>query len=264
MTSAAEGSLKRYRYTGKERDEETGFSYHGARYYVSGLGTWISPDKAQIAPESPRYHYSGQNPMVYTDPTGFYQEPIHGALTYKLALAAGFSQKDAAQIALVTAGVDHDPLTEPTNPRNIRSGVTAKYHFASFEQAESDIRKDIDKGSAVNLVEFGKHLHTLEDVGFKDAPGPHRRALGPPVSFLGIYSLYSFGPPGYFCLCACYRIEQDRNWASDIRNGKGWGELVLGSHRRRSISGPSREQERTGNDIRLLEASRRGALRVSP
>ena len=30
--TAAEVSLKRYRWTGKERDEETGFSYHGARY----------------------------------------------------------------------------------------------------------------------------------------------------------------------------------------------------------------------------------------
>ena len=30
--SAAEVSLKRYRYTGKERDEETGLNYHGARY----------------------------------------------------------------------------------------------------------------------------------------------------------------------------------------------------------------------------------------
>ena len=28
--SAAEVSLKRYRYTGKERDEENGFTYHGA------------------------------------------------------------------------------------------------------------------------------------------------------------------------------------------------------------------------------------------
>ena len=30
----AEVSLKRYRYTGKERDEENGFTYHGVRYYA--------------------------------------------------------------------------------------------------------------------------------------------------------------------------------------------------------------------------------------
>jgi uncharacterized protein RhaS with RHS repeats len=29
---------KRYRYTGKERDEESGLYYHGARYYAPWLG----------------------------------------------------------------------------------------------------------------------------------------------------------------------------------------------------------------------------------
>src|SRR5205823_2920888 len=29
---------KRYRYTGKERDEESGFEYHSARYYLPWLG----------------------------------------------------------------------------------------------------------------------------------------------------------------------------------------------------------------------------------
>jgi uncharacterized protein RhaS with RHS repeats len=29
---------KRYRFTGKERDEENGLNYHGARYYAPWLG----------------------------------------------------------------------------------------------------------------------------------------------------------------------------------------------------------------------------------
>ncbi len=36
--------LKCYRYTGKERDEETGLYYHGARYYAPWIGRWISPE----------------------------------------------------------------------------------------------------------------------------------------------------------------------------------------------------------------------------
>lgn len=40
----AEVSLKRYRYTGMERDEETGLNYHGARYYAGWLGRWCSCD----------------------------------------------------------------------------------------------------------------------------------------------------------------------------------------------------------------------------
>ena len=35
---------KRYRYTGMERDEESGLSYHSARYYLPWLGRWGSVD----------------------------------------------------------------------------------------------------------------------------------------------------------------------------------------------------------------------------
>ena len=47
--SAIEVSPKRYRYTGKERDEETGLYYHGARYYAPWLGRWGSVDPSQIS-----------------------------------------------------------------------------------------------------------------------------------------------------------------------------------------------------------------------
>jgi RHS repeat-associated protein len=33
-----------YKFTGKERDNETGLDYFGARYYSNGLGRWISAD----------------------------------------------------------------------------------------------------------------------------------------------------------------------------------------------------------------------------
>lgn len=39
---------KRYRYTGKERDEENELYYHGARYYAPWLGKWTSVDPALI------------------------------------------------------------------------------------------------------------------------------------------------------------------------------------------------------------------------
>src|SRR5687768_9200842 len=37
-------SQKRYRYTGKEKDEESGLYYHGARYYAPWLARWTSAD----------------------------------------------------------------------------------------------------------------------------------------------------------------------------------------------------------------------------
>ena len=42
-TSFGSFAKKRYRFTGKERDEESGLYYH-ARYYAPWLGRWMSPE----------------------------------------------------------------------------------------------------------------------------------------------------------------------------------------------------------------------------
>ena len=61
---------KRYRYTGKERDEETGLYYHGARYYASWLARWTKCDPAGMVDGSNLYMYVKNGPTSGTDPSG--------------------------------------------------------------------------------------------------------------------------------------------------------------------------------------------------
>lgn len=61
---------KRYRYTGKERDEESGLYYHGARYYASWLGRWTSCDPAGMVDGPNLLAYGRNNPIKHLDPTG--------------------------------------------------------------------------------------------------------------------------------------------------------------------------------------------------
>ncbi|MFB7450729.1 SpvB/TcaC N-terminal domain-containing protein [Streptomyces sp. NPDC056194] len=68
--TAAETGLKRYRHTGKERDDETGLSYFGARYYAPWLGRWTSCDPAGLADGPCRYAYARCGPVRYRDPDG--------------------------------------------------------------------------------------------------------------------------------------------------------------------------------------------------
>jgi RHS repeat-associated protein len=68
--SVAEVSLKRYRYTGKERDDETGLYYHRARYYAPWLGRWISSDPGGLRDGLNLYRYASANPIRYLDPGG--------------------------------------------------------------------------------------------------------------------------------------------------------------------------------------------------
>ncbi len=61
----------RYKFNGKELDEETGFYYYGARYYNPKFSIWLSVDPlAEVQPGKTPYHYCSNNPINRTDPTG--------------------------------------------------------------------------------------------------------------------------------------------------------------------------------------------------
>ncbi len=68
--SVVEVSLKRYRYTAKERDEETGLAYHGARYYAPWLGRWTAADRVGIKDGLNLYQYCRDAPTKLVDPDG--------------------------------------------------------------------------------------------------------------------------------------------------------------------------------------------------
>ncbi|MDH5496076.1 MAG: hypothetical protein OEY12_01355 [Nitrospira sp.] len=70
VNAAIHAAAKRYRYTGKEKDEETGLTYHGMRYCAVWLGRWVSPDPAGLADGNNLYAYARNNPVLFYDPTG--------------------------------------------------------------------------------------------------------------------------------------------------------------------------------------------------
>lgn len=63
-------TAKRYRYTGKERYEESGFYYHGARYYLPWLGRWSSCDPAGLVDGLNLFRYANNSPLVNRDVNG--------------------------------------------------------------------------------------------------------------------------------------------------------------------------------------------------
>ena len=76
-----------YKFTGKERDSESGLDNFGARYSASSLGRFMSPDPKTISPlrmldpqQWNRYAYTRNSPLIYVDPDG---KELRIAIYYK-------------------------------------------------------------------------------------------------------------------------------------------------------------------------------------
>ncbi|WP_438029770.1 SpvB/TcaC N-terminal domain-containing protein [Sorangium sp. So ce233] len=98
-SSAAEVSRRRYQYTGKEKDEETGLYYHGARYYAPWLGRWTAADPAGIVDGPNLYSYVMGNPVRLIDPSGMASDGPN----YGLEALQRISAVNAAALGLKVA-----------------------------------------------------------------------------------------------------------------------------------------------------------------
>jgi RHS repeat-associated core domain len=91
------------KFTGKERDSETGFDYFGARYMSSAQGRWTSPDRMNITDDKllvpstlNKYVYAANNPVHFIDLDGLdvvaLLEPPHGIMPGHFMLFANNSE----------------------------------------------------------------------------------------------------------------------------------------------------------------------------
>jgi RHS repeat-associated protein len=92
-TASGAVSQKRYRYTGKEKDDETGLYYHGARYYAPWLGRWTAADPAGMVDGPNLYRYGRNNPVRIVDPTGTAGEDWRSSLSWTQRAALWLDDK---------------------------------------------------------------------------------------------------------------------------------------------------------------------------
>ena len=72
----------RYKFNGKELDEETGLYYYGARYYDPKVSLWLSVDPlAEKYPGMSPYVYTAGHPVRFIDPNGMFCYDPEGNMT---------------------------------------------------------------------------------------------------------------------------------------------------------------------------------------
>jgi RHS repeat-associated protein len=99
--SITETGLRRYRYTGKERDQETGLIYFGARYYAPWVARWCGSDPASIEAGINTYCYVSNDPIGKIDPDGRWE--VNWSQVGKGALIAA-AVVVAVVVVVVTVG----------------------------------------------------------------------------------------------------------------------------------------------------------------
>ena len=167
------GDTNRYKFTGKERDTESGLDMFGKRYYASSLGRFMSTDAKQFTarhlamPQKwNKYAYVQNNPLASIDPDGLDDYKIfigdaavggNWARAQAVAEAHGhtfqiFRGKDAsienynkalsgASNRVVFIGhTTHDPTTEKVNAIELGNGRSAGTQ--SVKQAVTTIASD--------------------------------------------------------------------------------------------------------------------------
>jgi RHS repeat-associated protein len=105
-TSFGSFARKRYRFTGKERDEESGLYYHGARYYAPWLARWVSCDPAGTKDGPNLYRYAKNSPVIFFDPNGK-SAALAEAIEEAVRETRGFTPRE------IQGGLDGYPSINP-------------------------------------------------------------------------------------------------------------------------------------------------------
>jgi RHS repeat-associated protein len=154
-TSFGSFARKRYRFTGKERDEENGLYYHGARYYSPWLARWVNPDPAGMVDGTDRYVYARSNPIRFADLSGTAAVPANASeirdaasatTSVKIDLTPRLTPEQQKELSIRSSAVPVlSASTGPTKPEDVirRWDVSESpvIPYSGFLTSENQVRQ---------------------------------------------------------------------------------------------------------------------------
>jgi RHS repeat-associated protein len=155
-----EVSGKRYRYTGKEEDEESGLYYHGARFYAPWLARWTSADPIW---RGNLYAYVLNNPIGLHDPDGKQEQSAAARLWGGVRALGGALQMVGGAAVFVQVEV-------PVAAQAV-GGVAMVHGYSDWEVGWRQVFSGRNERSAVEQIATGtaslvtKDKHKAEAFG---------------------------------------------------------------------------------------------------
>jgi RHS repeat-associated protein len=173
-----------YKFTGKERDAESGLDYFGARYYASSMGRWMSPDWSNTPSSVPYsnvndpqslnlYSYVGNNPLSRADADGHFGDYYNTS-----GKNLGSDGVNDGQVHIVQNGATIARTSDGTIDLVHSSYSVLAGNVADFTKAEGQaIQSSVDRTIAPGGNDRQGNMH---EEGFTaDASGIHNKAPGP-------------------------------------------------------------------------------------
>ncbi|MEA2588449.1 MAG: hypothetical protein QOH66_1376, partial [Actinomycetota bacterium] len=199
-TSYGGFARKRYRFTGMERDEESGLAYHSARYYLPSIARWVSADPAESFSGLSRYEYANSSPVNVLDPSGrdgFWHsawESAKGVASGVMDLGKGMAKSAVSptMFAYETASNMVEAYTEGGGGlRGVGAAINTvnpAYHamVSVFETVKAIERKDYNAAGKQSVFSVASVLATVSLAAGGVAVGRGIVGRGPNNPFAGL------------------------------------------------------------------------------
>ena len=171
---------EKFKFTGEERDNESGLDYFGARYYASSMGRFMSPDWAARAEPVPYakldnpqslnlYGYVLNNPLSKTDPDGHCCWDEFKAIFYAKGSVGPGVGSEVKLTKYLSAGVSAKAVLETKATSN---GVVTT--------AVAEVKGGVKVGPADLSVKASAEAQVLKN-GVIDAKAPELKTTLPSI-----------------------------------------------------------------------------------
>jgi RHS repeat-associated protein len=166
------------KFTGKERDGESGLDYFGARYYASLSGRFMSPDPSPdgVALADPQswnlYAYTRNRPTRFVDVGGKWATPVHADIT-TFALEGYVSAGELQRLIARQYTMDRLQAPEQSFMHAMRDGranqsnaEASNLMWSLVARNLADAASSLGPGgsfSDLSLVRLGDAIHTVQD-----------------------------------------------------------------------------------------------------
>ncbi len=147
---------KRYRFCGKERDEESGLYYHFARYFAPHLGRWISADPIGIDDDLNLYAYARCNPVLRVDPNGTFSKKTYDDWLNKQISA------NEADVKQKTANLNANKTAKKGSQDRLVEIEGEKTTLQAEKKAVADKRKPLESKKTKLSKQEAKELKELK------------------------------------------------------------------------------------------------------